>query len=144
MTSTAIRERIIHPESNEPPAEMWSNCFKVGDKVIIAGMSSKDVDGNVRAIGDTYQQTVHCFERMRQYMEAAGGTLHDIVKMTIYLPDIRFRPEFIRARKEFFSGDFPPAVVIGNVTMAGTEGIVEIDAWGIVGCGEKARAELEG
>lgn len=139
MAAAALRERITHPESNEPPAEMWSNCFKVGDEVFIAGMSSKDLDGSVRALCDPYQQSVHCFERMRCYMEAAGGTLHDIVKITVYLTDIRFRQEFIRARQEFFSGDYPPAVVIGNVTLATEEACVEIDAWGIVGSGPSGK-----
>ncbi len=131
----AVRKRITTPLSGEPDAEMWSNCFVVGDQVIIAGMTSKDLDGSFRAIGDAYQQTVHCFERMRAYMEAAGGTLHDIVKINIYLTDIRYRPDMVKARKEFFSGDFPPAVVVGNVTLATEEILVEIDAWGILGSG---------
>lgn len=130
------RVRITTPESHEPEAGMWSNCFKVGNQVFIAGMSSKGLDGKVRAVGDAYQQSVHCFERMKAYMEAAGGSLGDIVKMTIYFPDIRgHRPDFIRARREFFTGDFPPTVGVGGVTLAGPDALVEIDAWAIIGSG---------
>jgi 2-iminobutanoate/2-iminopropanoate deaminase len=129
------RERILTPESHEPEPGMWSNCFKVGNLVIMAGMASKGLDGKVAHKADPYQQTVFSFRRMKAYVEAAGGTMDDIVKLTCYLTDIRFRPDFVRARKEFFKGDFPPCVVIGNVTLASEEILVEIDAWGIVGSG---------
>ena len=49
---------------------------------------------------------------------------------------MRFRPAFLEARRKFFSGDFPAAVVVGNVTLAAADLLVEIDAWGFIGCGD--------
>jgi enamine deaminase RidA (YjgF/YER057c/UK114 family) len=61
--------------------------------------------------------------------------MDDILRLGVFLTDIRFRPIFVEVRRQFFTGDFPTAVVIGNVTLALPELLVEIDAHGIVGAG---------
>jgi hypothetical protein len=58
-----------------------------------------------------------------------------VLRITINLTDIRFRPALIEARKQFFKGDFPTAVLVGDVTLASPELLVEIDGHGIIGCG---------
>ncbi len=81
-------------------------------------------------------QSVHCFERMKAYMEAAGGNLGDIVKLTIYFVDIHgHRSAFHKARKEFFSGDFPTCVGVGGVTLVSPDILVEVEALAIIGSG---------
>jgi 2-iminobutanoate/2-iminopropanoate deaminase len=129
------RRRVLAPTSNEPGPDLWSNCFVIDRFVVIAGMTARNLDGSRIGVGDPYQQAVASFARMRAYMEAAGGTMADVIKMTAYLTDVRYRPDFIKARREVFSGDFPPCVVVGNCTLANPDALVEIDAWAILGSG---------
>jgi 2-iminobutanoate/2-iminopropanoate deaminase len=98
-------------------------------------MVARAPDGALLGGSDPYEQSVSAFENMRRFIEAAGGTMDDIVKINVYLTDIRHRPAFLKARRMFFSRDFPAAVVIGNVTLASPELLVEIDGWGFIGAG---------
>jgi 2-iminobutanoate/2-iminopropanoate deaminase len=128
------KRRITSPlvyESPEPGT--WSNCLVVGHQLILAGMVARAVDGSLVGGCDPYDQSVAAFENMRAFVEAAGARMDDIVKINVYLTDIRHRPAFMKARRKFFTEDFPAAVVIGNVTLASPELLIEIDAWGFVG-----------
>jgi len=53
----------------------------------------------------------------------------------VFLNDIRHRIAFVEARKQFFSGDFPPCVVVGGNVFAQPEYLVEIEAMAILGSG---------
>ena len=132
----AKKIRITSPEVYEPESDMWSMCFLVGDQVIFAGMVAWDKDGSLVGGSDPFEQSVAAFKNMQALIESAGGTMSDIVRITVHLTDIRFRPAFLKARRKFFKGDFPAAVVIGNVTLADSNLLVEIDAFGFIGAGD--------
>lgn len=134
---TGKRRRIVVPEVPEPPPGYWSNCYVIDKLVVIAGMIARDRDNNIVGPGDPYAQSIALFERMRLFVEAAGGKMNDIIKLTAYLTDIRHRTQFVEARKQFFSGDFPPCVVVGGVAFAHAEYLVEVDAFAIIGSGDQ-------
>ncbi len=129
------KKRVTSPLVYEPEEGMWSNCLLVGDQIVLAGMVSLDVDREIVGENDAYVQSVQSFTNMKNLVEAAGGTMADITKLAAYLTGMEHRPAFLEARCEFFSGDFPAALVIGNITIARPELLVEIDAWGTLGCG---------
>lgn len=133
---TGKRRRIIVPDVPEPPPGYWSNCFAIGNLVVIAGMVGKDTKDKPAAPGDAYQQSVIAFTRMKQFVEAAGGKMSDIIKLNAFLVDIRDREGFVKARQEFFRDDFPPCTVVGGTLFARPELLVEVDAWAIVGSGD--------
>jgi 2-iminobutanoate/2-iminopropanoate deaminase len=131
-TKTVKRRRVTAPGVNEPADGLSSNCFVVGDFVFITGLTARAPDGKPAATGDALQQAVIVFERMKALMQAAGGTMADIVKMNCYLTDIRNRDGFVSARRQFFIGDFPPCVVLGGVAFTEPELLIEVDAWAIL------------
>ncbi len=130
------RRRIVVPEVPEPPPGYWSNCYAVGNLVVIAGMVGKDRANKPVHVGDAYQQSVVAFERMKLFVEAAGGKMSDIIKLNAYLTDIRDREGFVKARQQFFAGDFPPCTVVGGTLFAQPEFLIEVDAWAIIGSGD--------
>jgi enamine deaminase RidA (YjgF/YER057c/UK114 family) len=133
--TTPRKRRIVSPKVSEPDPGLWSNCYRVGDQVFMAGMVAWNAERKLVGGADPYAQSVQAFKNMKALIEAAGGTMRDIVKITCYLTDIRFRPAFVKARRQFFKGNFPCAVVVGSVTLASADLLVEIDAIGIVGAG---------
>jgi 2-iminobutanoate/2-iminopropanoate deaminase len=126
------RRRVVVPGVSEPDEGLSSNCFVVGNFVVISGLTARDADGKPTALGDPYQQATTIFERIKAFMSAAGGTMSDIIKLNCYLTDIRHRDDFVRARRHFFVNDFPPCVVIGGVVFTSPELLMEIDAWAIL------------
>ncbi len=129
--------RITSPDVCEADAGMWSNCFRVADQVILAGMVAWDEDKNLIGGNDPFEQAVAAFNNMQALITAAGGTMKDIVRITVYLTDMAYRPAFLESRRKFFTGDFPAAAVIGNVTLAHPDLLVEITGLGFIGAGDQ-------
>jgi 2-iminobutanoate/2-iminopropanoate deaminase len=129
------KRRVISPNICEPEPGTWSNCVVVGNQFFLAGMVPWDKNGKLVGGNDPLAQSIATFANMKHQIEAVGAKMSDIVKITVYLTDMRFRPAFVEARRKFFTGDFPAAVVVGNVTLAAPDLLVEIDAWGFIGCG---------
>lgn len=116
----------------EPPEGTWSNCIKVGDHVFIAGMLA-DTEGGKNS--DITSQTRDIFRKIKCLMEAAGGSMADVVQIVIYVADMDERPAILDVRREFFEGDFPVSTLVEVSKLIGTELRLEINAHGIVGAG---------
>ncbi len=128
-------ERVYSDRVKEPEPGLWSNCKKINDQVFISGLVAFDNDGNLVGANDPYEQARFIFARIKDYIEAAGGRIDDIIKLNIYVTDMRHRPGVLKARREFFSGDFPCSTLVGVTSLFDTRAIVEIDATGFVGAG---------
>ncbi len=126
-------ERIQSADVAEPPPETWSNCLVTGSHVYIAGMTARGDDFKPLAGMDEYEQAKVCLIKIRRLIEAAGGSMADIVKVTIFVTDIRNREEVWRARREFFSGNFPVSTLVEVSALAAPEMTVEIEAVGVLG-----------
>lgn len=126
-------EQITSPEVTEPAPGMWSNCLKVGDTVYIAGLTARDKQLNAVA-GDEYEQSRVVFERIEHLIRAAGGSMRDIVKISIFVTDIANREQVWRARREFFDGAFPVATLV-EVSALAPGILVEIEAVAVLGQG---------
>ena len=59
--------------------------------------------------------------------------MDDIVKVNIFVTDIRQREEVWRARREFFTSDFPVSTLVEVSALAAPELLVEIEAVAILG-----------
>jgi 2-iminobutanoate/2-iminopropanoate deaminase len=127
-----VAQRIRHAGIAEPEPGLWSNCKRYGDQVFLSGLvalAGDDVVGGA----DPFKQACHIFDCMRRYMEAAGGTIDDILKMTIFITDIRNRPMILEARRQFFTGDFPCSTLVAVSALIDPRLLVEIEAVGYVG-----------
>jgi len=128
-------EQITTPDVPEPSPNIYSNCLRVGDQLILSGMTADDGAGGVTGGTSAYEQSRACFSRIQKLVEAAGGTLSDVAKVTIYLTDMAHRPDLGRARAEFFQGRMPASTLLGVSALARPEYLVEIDAAVFLGAG---------
>ena len=133
------RRRVSSPHVPEPPPETWSNCFVVGNHVYIAGVyasTEASLEGGAGEGGDTmYGQAVAVFTRIKHLVEAAGGTMNDVVKVLIFVTDINRRHEVWKARREFFSGDFPPSTMVEVRALASPDLLIAAEAVAVLGSG---------
>ena len=119
--------RIRNPSVAEPPDGRFSNCLVVDGVAYVSGMTSRD--------GDTYAQAKVIFGKIKQLLEGAGGSMADVVKITVYVTDIEQRTGVHKARAEHFSGDFPAATTVQVVALADPAYKVEIEAIAHIGAG---------
>ena len=133
-TGTSRIKRAISPQVAEPAEGTWSNCLVVDGVAYIAGMVSRGSDGKVVS-GDEYEQAKMIFLKIKNLVEAAGGAMADVVKVTIFVTDITQREKVWRARREFFTGNFPASTLVQVAALAEPSLKVEIEAIAHIGAG---------
>jgi len=140
MTARGQR-RIVRARSArvpEPADGRFSNCLVVDGVAYVAGMTAsaaKVAMSPVEDADEVYRQGKIIFEKIKQLLEAAGGTMADVVKITVYVLDINQRQGVWRARQEAFSGDFPTATMVQVGALANPAYKVEIDVIAHIGAG---------
>ena len=65
-------------------------------------------------------------------LEEAGGRLEDIVKVVVYLTDIRYREPVYRVMGRWLKGVFPVSTGLVVTALARPEWVVEIDATAVI------------
>ena len=128
-------QRVTSPKLQEPAPGTWSNCRVFANQVFIAGMTAGDGKGGVLGDGSMYDQAKQTFTKIKHLIEAAGGTMNDIIRVDIYVTDITRREEVWKARKEFFTGDFPTSTLVEVRALAIPQLHVEVNAIGFLGGG---------
>ncbi len=111
---------------------VFAQSVRAGDWLFIAGQDSVDVANRTLFPGDLRQQTEQCVRQLEFIMQAAGGTLDDIVKTTVYLMQGMDRNVFLDAYTEQFrrrlKSPWMPAGLTMELDAMRPDCVVEIDA----------------
>jgi 2-iminobutanoate/2-iminopropanoate deaminase len=126
------RRRISSPSVPEPPPGTFSRAIQVGNQLFVAGMTANSPDG-IEGGDSMYEQTRAVFRKIQHLVEAAGGRMNDIVKMTGFVTDIAKRDEYLRARQGFFTADPPASTLVEISALAAPGLIVEVEVMAIIG-----------
>lgn len=118
--------RITSPNVAEPEDGLWSNCLRVDDTVYFSGFTSRANDGTTILGSNEYEQAKVIFQKMKDLIEVAGGTMDDIVTLTIYTTRMVGNKDIWKARREFFTGDFPTCALVEVKGLANPDILVEI------------------
>jgi 2-iminobutanoate/2-iminopropanoate deaminase len=130
------KKRIYATAVGEPPEGTWSNCQVIDRHVYIAGMTSRSDEFNTIVGDNAYEQSKVIFDKIKALIEAAGGTMADIVKVNIFLTDVDDRQQVWEARREYFDGDFPVSTLLEISKLVHPDMLVEIEAVGVLGAGD--------
>jgi enamine deaminase RidA (YjgF/YER057c/UK114 family) len=102
--------------------------------VFISGQTAWDKQKNIVGGGSVLEQARQAFRNLEEAMEAAGGTLRDIVALRIYVVD--YQAECGTAvgivLREFFSENPPASTWIGVSALADPEFLIEIEATAVL------------
>jgi 2-iminobutanoate/2-iminopropanoate deaminase len=96
-------------------SHVYHHFIKVDDPkslVFLSGQLSRDEDGKLVGPGDMAEQTRQAIRNMAKVMEAAGGSLSDIVSIVVYTIDMREFQKITAARQEFFSRLLPTSTIV--------------------------------
>lgn len=122
-----MNDRIVPtPRVYKPTG--YTQAVRAGNTLYIAGQVPYDKDGNLIGVGDIRAQAEQVFSNLQAVLEDAGGSLHDIVKMTTLLTDARFRPTFREVRARYFGDYLPPNTMHIVQGLAEPEFLVEVEA----------------
>jgi len=133
--------KITTPAVPEPSGEIFSNCLMVGDQIFLSGATASGPDGKAIGGDSMEAQARAVMTKIRLLLEAAGATLADVIKITIYVTDISRRAELGKVRGEFFPGNKPCSTLVEIKALAGPDLLIEIDAVAISGASKPSSAE---
>jgi 2-iminobutanoate/2-iminopropanoate deaminase len=119
------------------PVMPYSQGIITNDFVFPAGQIGVDEAGELVGIG-VYEQTRQAIANLMMVLEAAGSSLHRIVKVNGYLTDGSSWAEYNRAYIEAF-GDHRPARTTVGVAFLAKGALVEIEAIALRGASADAR-----
>src|SRR4029077_20697527 len=105
----------------------YSHAVRAGDLLFCSGQIPLDPSSG-ELVGDTSAaQARRCLLNLQAVCEAAGASLREAVRVTVYMTDLAAFAEVNDAYAEFFGSD-PPARVAVGVAALPRGAYVEIDA----------------
>ena len=129
-----MERTYLEPAGLAPPPEPYSHAIRCGDTLYIAGQVAFDENNRTVGVGDPRRQAEQVWHNIRVAVEAAGGSLADIVKITIFLKDVRHAPAEISVREQLFERGRYPICTLVQVANLGREDLrMEVDAVAVLG-----------
>ena len=104
-----------------------------GKMVWLAGQTATVDDSGKSLAGDFDGQVREVFARLSQTLRDAGGSLADMVTMTVFITDARYGDHFTELRKEIFGDNFPASALITVAGLARPEMLVEVQGIAVIG-----------
>lgn len=122
MTRTALR-------TDRAPAAIgtYSQAIRAGDTVYLSGQIPLDPATMNMVEGDIETQIRRVFDNLKAVAEAAGGSLGQVVKLSVYLTDLAQFPRVNVVMAEYFTEPYPARAVVGVAALP-RGAIVEMDA----------------
>ena len=105
-----------------------SQAFRVGDLVITSGQAALSPEGELVGVGDFDAQAAQTFANLKAVLEAAGSSLDQVIKVTIYLTDMANFPRVLELRQRYFSAPYPADTIVEVKSLALPELELEIEA----------------
>jgi enamine deaminase RidA (YjgF/YER057c/UK114 family) len=134
MKHTRIRPfntRDTYPEQNLD--NDLCQAVRAGDTIYLRGQIGQDLDTRESVgIGDVEAQAERAMANIAMLLDEAGGELSDIVKIVVYLTDVRYREPVYRVMGRWLKGVYPVSTGLVVTALARPEWVVEIDATAVV------------
>ncbi|MOA02869.1 Enamine/imine deaminase [compost metagenome] len=126
-------QRIQAQALGELATASWSNALLLGNELVMSGMTGHPATRQAAEAGtplDAYAQTLLVLNKVRALVEAAGGHIGNIYRLTVYLTRIADKDEVGRARRDFFTGFacYPTSTLVEVSALVFPELVVEIEA----------------
>jgi len=104
-----------------------------GNTVYLRGQIGQDLDTRESVgVGDVEAQAERAMANIAMLLEESGAQLEDIVKVVVYLTDIRYREPVYRVMGRWLKGVFPVSTGLVVTALARPEWVVEIDATAVI------------
>lgn len=124
-------KEIVRPKGVAKASGVWSPAVIIrqqGRMVFLSGFTSRDESGAVVGVGDIRAQTRQVCENLLRTMEACGGTLDDIVSVTVFVRDIEEFSAIHEVRKQYFLTDPPASTMVQVSRLVDERSLIEINA----------------
>lgn len=140
-----VKQLVTLPEFHQGlGGRAWSPALKVGPWLFVSGVTAVDY-GSMRTVGamggdditparlDPEAQWRQVLSNLRRIVEAAGGSMDDVVLANVYVTDMRYYVEYEHIRKEFFRPPYPVCTAVAVQRLVHPNWVLEIEAVAYLG-----------
>ena len=136
MTHQRIRKfntKDTYPEQNLDNDLCQAVVTKAGRTVWMRGQCPQNLDDarNIES-HDPAEQTHKVMQNIRQLIEEAGGDMSHLVKLVVYITDVRHREAVYRTMGTYIKGVYPVSTGLVVQALARPDWLVEIDATAVI------------
>ena len=136
MTHTRIRKfntSDTYPEQNLDNDLCQAVVTQGGKTVYLRGQCPQNLDdaANINS-HDPAEQTHKVMQNIQQLIEEAGGTMQHLVKIVVYITDVRHREAVYRTMGGYIKGVHPVSTGLVVQALARPDWLVEIDATAVI------------
>lgn len=122
-----LRMELALPDAAAPLSH-YTDAVRFGNLLFCSGIVALDAENNVVAPGDVVGQAEFIFATMGRILEQAGAGFADILRVTVYLLDVKDRTRINRVRQKFFGPARPASTLIGVRELALPGLLIEVEA----------------
>jgi len=136
MSFETPRKEIVGADRGPHPLPWpYSHGIKVGSLLFVAGQVALDEELRIVSPGDAKAQARQVWRNIQAVVEAAGGKLTDVVRVTTYVTDLADADAVQQVRREMFpGGDYPAATVVQAAKLGLPGLLLETEATAVIGC----------
>jgi reactive intermediate/imine deaminase len=110
MTTT---RKTIHTPSAPQAIGTYSQAVQVGETVYLSGQIPLDPATMQLVTGDIHAEIRRVFDNLAAIAQAAGGSLANAVKLTVYLTDMALFAAVSEIMTSYFTAPYPARVTVG-------------------------------
>jgi 2-iminobutanoate/2-iminopropanoate deaminase len=105
--------RVVYTPQAPKPIGPYSQGVVAGCLLFISGQIPLDPVSGAVVEGDFKARVRRVLDNVKAVVEAAGGSLRDVVKVTVYLRDMSLFQDFNSVYQEYFPENPPARAVVG-------------------------------
>jgi reactive intermediate/imine deaminase len=110
------------------PLSHYTDAVRFGNILFVSGLTAHDAEGKLVGGTDAAAQTRQILMNLNRVLDAAGATMADVLKVTVFLTNIDDRAAINPVRQEFFGSARPASTLIEVSRLALPDMKVEIEA----------------
>jgi 2-iminobutanoate/2-iminopropanoate deaminase len=100
--------------------------------LFLSGQVAYTPEGGVACRGDFKGQARGAYDAIKALVESQGGTLANVIKITTYVTDMRYRVDLAPLREEYFGKKGPASTLIEISALAHPDWMIEIEAIAVI------------
>jgi reactive intermediate/imine deaminase len=112
-----MSRQVISTRSAPSAIGPYSQAVRAGATVYLSGQIALDPDTGHLVEGGVDAQAHRAFKNLRAVAEAAGGSLADCVKLTLFMTDLGHVPKVNEIMQEYFAQPYPARSTVGVASL---------------------------
>ena len=112
-----MSKQIISTPDAPSAIGTYSQAVRVGNTIWVSGQIPLDTATQSLVVGDIEAQVRRVFEKLKAIVLAAGASLDEVVKVTIFLTDLDHFALVNRVMAEFFREPYPARAAVGVASL---------------------------